>query len=287
MSWLYLPVVVEDFLEVSDSAGQPFAMSRMTPSVLKSSSTELAQDTLMMPQSGMTQEPSTEIIGVVWWMSLLRASRANPSVLQEPGKLKMIPETDGLQQSVLLAKYVPDTHSWKMFPGWYTESTDTSAGSLLILPVRGMTRNGELYRLPKWEQDTKGSESGSKPSWPTWPTPGHTAWHSSGCRGKIAILVNREQYLKMTAGNFGQLNPDWVEWLMGWPVGWTDPDCETPVEVSWESDPADDGSIPRTSARKEHRINRLKTIGNGQVPECFEEAWRRMNDNLDAHAIHH
>jgi hypothetical protein len=19
----------------------------------------------------------------------------------------------------------------------------------------------------------------------------------------------------------GQLNPDWVEWLMGWPVGWT------------------------------------------------------------------
>ena len=20
----------------------------------------------------------------------------------------------------------------------------------------------------------------------------------------------------------GQLNPDWVEWLMGWPVGWTD-----------------------------------------------------------------
>ena len=20
----------------------------------------------------------------------------------------------------------------------------------------------------------------------------------------------------------GQLNPDWVEWLMGWPIGWTD-----------------------------------------------------------------
>ena len=20
----------------------------------------------------------------------------------------------------------------------------------------------------------------------------------------------------------GQLNPDWVEWLMGWPEGWTD-----------------------------------------------------------------
>lgn len=20
----------------------------------------------------------------------------------------------------------------------------------------------------------------------------------------------------------GHLNPDWVEWLMGWPIGWTD-----------------------------------------------------------------
>jgi hypothetical protein len=20
----------------------------------------------------------------------------------------------------------------------------------------------------------------------------------------------------------GQLNPSWVEWLMGWPIGWTD-----------------------------------------------------------------
>jgi len=20
----------------------------------------------------------------------------------------------------------------------------------------------------------------------------------------------------------GPLNPDWVEWLMGWPIGWTD-----------------------------------------------------------------
>jgi len=24
------------------------------------------------------------------------------------------------------------------------------------------------------------------------------------------------------AANGGQLNPMWVEWLMGWPLGWTD-----------------------------------------------------------------
>ena len=26
----------------------------------------------------------------------------------------------------------------------------------------------------------------------------------------------------MGAGNNGKLNPMWVEWLMGWPLGWTD-----------------------------------------------------------------
>ena len=43
----------------------------------------------------------------------------------------------------------------------------------------------------------------------------------------------------------GQLNPDWVEWLMGWPIGWTA--CE-PLEMDrfqqwprWHSEPSVDG----------------------------------------------
>jgi hypothetical protein len=31
-----------------------------------------------------------------------------------------------------------------------------------------------------------------------------------------------EEARKMGAGNGGQLNPTWVEWLMGYPLGWTD-----------------------------------------------------------------
>lgn len=31
-----------------------------------------------------------------------------------------------------------------------------------------------------------------------------------------------EERRSMRAGNGGQLNPDWVEWLMGWPIGYTD-----------------------------------------------------------------
>lgn len=34
-------------------------------------------------------------------------------------------------------------------------------------------------------------------------------------------IVTTEERKQMTAGNGGQLNPTWVEWLMGWPLEWT------------------------------------------------------------------
>jgi hypothetical protein len=41
--------------------------------------------------------------------------------------------------------------------------------------------------------------------------------------------LTEEEKRGMTAGNGGRLNPTWVEWLMGFPTGWTDlEDSETP-----------------------------------------------------------
>lgn len=38
----------------------------------------------------------------------------------------------------------------------------------------------------------------------------------------------------------GQLNPDWVEWLMGWPIGWTSMESITKLDWrDWSVDPAD------------------------------------------------
>lgn len=34
-------------------------------------------------------------------------------------------------------------------------------------------------------------------------------------------IISSEERRQMTAGNGGQLNPTWVEWLMGWPLEWT------------------------------------------------------------------
>lgn len=71
----------------------------------------------------------------------------------------------------------------------------------------------------------------------------------------------------------GQLNPDWVEWLMGLPTGWTNPDVDfLPEQVGivpkwvaehWHTEP----DIPRIAHGIAHRRERLETLGNGVVPE--------------------
>lgn len=66
----------------------------------------------------------------------------------------------------------------------------------------------------------------------------------------------------------GLLNPDWVEWLMGLPVGWTIIDADVPHIVPddyWDAEP----DIPRVSGSTPHRADRLKCLGNMVVPQQF------------------
>ncbi len=70
----------------------------------------------------------------------------------------------------------------------------------------------------------------------------------------------------------GALNPDWVEWLMGWPMCWTslEPMCQrNGVQIS------------RVAVGVSHRVDRLKAIGNGQVPAVARLAWQVLT-HLDS-----
>ena len=64
-----------------------------------------------------------------------------------------------------------------------------------------------------------------------WPTPaardykGHNSVESMKkklAEGKRAQQGQLPNAVAMTGETGGQLNPTWVEWLMGWPLGWTD-----------------------------------------------------------------
>lgn len=62
---------------------------------------------------------------------------------------------------------------------------------------------------------------------PKWPTPrtagmcGGTGNFEQMKKLEESGTITEQEHRQMTAGNGGQLNPRWVEWLMGWPIGWT------------------------------------------------------------------
>jgi len=79
-------------------------------------------------------------------------------------------------------------------------------------------------------------------------------------------------------GSPGQLNPTWVELLMGWPENWT---CLDPLQCRWngqETWPEDwEDGVPRIATGVKDRVSRLKAIGNGQVPAVAALAWRELS----------
>lgn len=82
----------------------------------------------------------------------------------------------------------------------------------------------------------------------------------------------------------GQLNPDWVEWLMNWPIGWSSLEPMSKETFNeWLHHPdwfaKEPDGIPRVSKGVPNRTNRLKAIGNGQVPSCAALAWRVLSED--------
>lgn len=71
----------------------------------------------------------------------------------------------------------------------------------------------------------------------------------------------------------GMLNPDWVEKLMGVPVGWTSlTGTNNEVIDGWDSATWEAG-IPRVSENTENRVDRIRALGNGVVPQTAAQAW--------------
>jgi DNA (cytosine-5)-methyltransferase 1 len=73
----------------------------------------------------------------------------------------------------------------------------------------------------------KGYKSKLEQAVQMWPTPTASSWGNEGSRNMLdkhvqSGNITEQDKRAMTAGNGGKLNPTWVEWLMGFPTGWTD-----------------------------------------------------------------
>ncbi len=162
---------------------------------------------------------------------------------------------------------------------------------LFVVGVREDVVDAINERLQRGEWRSPFSEQGTPTPEPTaercegslWPTPTvHGNYNRRGLSKNsgdgLATAVRMwatPSSADCNKGNLGEkvgglLNPAWVEILMGYPLGWTDPDCDEPEP--WPGWPALMGEgqhtyePPRTCGELPNHPARLKCLGNAVVP---------------------
>lgn len=249
MSWHFLPELAAEYSAGTcldgDVSAQLSTTNTQETCCLQGSKMDACQNS----QSGTTCEPLTETSGEEWLTLYREAFRAKTFHQPEKEQESKEQEADyGKKWHELSVKYDRNTHSWKTHRCLFDEDLPQS---LVTLPKWGMMRSGVLFRLRTAEHPTCENESGY------WPTPRandgekrgtiannprnglpSAAMYSTPCardwkdNGKSpAELARNSETLATQAG--GRLNPTWVEWLMGWPLGWTD--CDALVTDKFQS----------------------------------------------------
>ena len=250
MSWLYSQALVEEYWEGNFSDGEPSAP-------LSGRSTQLAYcapDKMTvfsrLSQYGMTYKPLMENRGEELLTLYLEDFRAKTLVQQE--KVQELKENDqecGEKWRASFAKYDPDMRLWRTHQCSLLGDLEPFSETF---PQWGLMRDGECWEQVTLERLTRGTESGL--SQETFPTPrcqmvrpvrirldqpnGHKGnleevvavraiekfptptSHNSKEGAYPAEYTRKTPSLATHAG--GKLNPMWVEWLMGWVLGWTD-----------------------------------------------------------------
>lgn len=214
----------------------------------------------------------------------------------------------GLKCKELLAKYDREKSLWKTHQCSLFEDLIESQE---VFPKSGMTVDGQLWELMMSKHLTKEKEyglsdiesknGGCRLKYPT-PTAhdgkGHCTQNSlirKDGKSRMNQLANFvvfrcfNQVRDKTIKTSYQLNPDWTEWLMGWPIGWTSLKPLSKEEFIrwfkkvlsnrwWDNDPADEGSLTRATEYRINRSKRLKALGNGQVPLCVYTATYNLSN---------
>ena len=133
---------------------------------------------------------------------------------------------DGPGSQMSSAQYDPDTSSWRTSQLSF-ETPKLSVGCSLTFTPSGSMRNGRLSQRAAWVPHTH--ERGCF----LWHTPVARDYKGYTMRsGESVCNQLRELY-----GGSGAPNPTWSEWLMGFPLGWTD--------VSQEREPSETPSSPK------------------------------------------
>lgn len=153
------------------------------------------------------------------------------------------------------------------------DAVDRAAGKVNSRGEPKLSAQVKLWPTPMTGAETYSAQGGIQlhQRVKQFPTP----TRADGCGGPGSSGRDVGDNLR-TVGN-GSLNPDWVEWLMGWPVGWTRLDPIT--KMRWEPLGVEPEDLPRVAVGVANRAARLKCIGNGQVPQAAALAWETLTND--------
>lgn len=218
MSYLFSLALVEVYSPASKTEEGSYAPLSVMPTPHKFWRNDKTMEHSRLSQFGLTCAVLTEADGEALLTAFLEDSRAR--TLASPATVTDSTDHDlqcGSRWRGSLAKYDPQESKWK------TAQCSLLGGSEEFLetwPKWGTTVDGELFLLPVPALPTYERESGF------FPTP-----VASMCKGSSIKSLIRKDGRDRTrdrldhfiyAHHGGKLNPEWAEWLMGWPIGWTD-----------------------------------------------------------------
>ena len=270
MSWHFLPELVGGSSADISRDSEPWEPLKLNLIVEKSSCGASGTACFRCSRFGMTSGRSTATAFVDGWISSLADSPARiylPPVAVKESKAKTA--DSGKKWPGSLASFDPASRSWRTAQCSLFEGLELFSETW---PRSGMTRSGIAYQLPPSAPLTDGTESGY---WRTpdtgkggtsgllkegkdrrengqpiqirlvdqvnnprlWPTP------KASPSGPDFARINRPQSggddlaTAVAREEGGPLNPPWVEWLMGFPIGWTDlVPLGTPKFQEWSSE---------------------------------------------------
>lgn len=248
MSYIYSRALAEGFLAANCSDTDVSALLSESHTPKPSWWHDKTMEPSRHSRFGMTYAPLTESLGADLLTWFAADSLAKTSALPEAGP-DWTAKGQGYGQKWLglLGKYDPSTHSLKTAQ---LSLLEDSTACCPTLPRWGLMLDGELFPQPMLELRTDENESGY---WPTptcdsatdrssryaqggmpltmavkmWPTPQASDNRDRGNASTPAIQRRIEKGKQVmismcVSSENGRLNPDWVEWLMGWPIGHTD-----------------------------------------------------------------
>lgn len=199
-----------------------FVPSNGTPIVAKSSGNEPPKDGSPACKCGKetlncSQHPS----GKDEWIASMRASLASHTALLENARDTLTIETCGRKSSESFGKFNQNGSFSKMSQASFP--IDSLEPSSVIWPSSGMMRGGHCWELTRLVPRTKENVGGC------WPTP-----RASDCEGGVTkcqndgggfYRVNKKgvRYgVKLRDAIGGKPNPVFDEWLMGFPIRYTE-----------------------------------------------------------------